>query len=53
MRHSSLDDEVGLDPQDDLLHRDDVVRKLDDRTAEPGEVVRVAVLRQRHVELSA
>ena len=45
---AGLDDDLRLDSPDQLLDRDDVLRVLDDRQAEPVEVVRVAVL----VELS-
>ena len=41
VRDAGLDDQLGLQRPDQLLHRDDVLRVLDDRPAEPGEVVRV------------
>ena len=38
---AGLDDQVGLDLPDDLLYRHHVLWLLDDRAAEPGEVVGV------------
>ena len=42
---AGLDDEVGSYPPNDLLNGDDVLRELNDRQAEPGEVIGVLVLR--------
>src|SRR4051794_20251986 len=44
-RNSSLDYEVWFDTPDDLLEREDVLRKLNDRCAQPPKVVGVPVRR--------
>src|SRR5919201_1579758 len=43
MGDAGLDDQVGLHAPDDFLDRDDVIGKLDDRPAEPAEVIGVAI----------
>ena len=43
MGDAGLDDEVGLHRPDQLLHRNDVLRVLDDRASQPLEVVGVLV----------
>ena len=39
MRHAALDDDVGADLPDELLHHHDVFRRLDDGDAEPRRLV--------------
>ncbi len=46
-----LDDQIGLHAPKNLLHGDDILRILNDRPAEPGEVVRVVVLTTLHQQL--
>src|SRR5271165_2497685 len=43
VRDSRLDHKVGPSVPDQLLNDDDVLRVLNDRNPEPGEVVRIAV----------
>src|SRR6185437_1735123 len=43
MGNARLDDEIGANVPDDLLHRHHVLWKLDDRAPHPGEVVGVFV----------
>src|SRR4051812_34202098 len=43
VRNAGLDHEVRPDTPDDLLERYEILRVLDDRTSEPGEVVRVPI----------
>ena len=47
MGHPTLDDHVGSDLPDELLHHQDVLRRLDDRDAQPGHLVADLVLPTR------
>src|SRR5687767_3209361 len=44
-RDSGLHDQVGPGLPDDLLHGNDVLRKLDDGPPQPSEVIRILVAR--------
>ena len=39
VRNSGFNDQIRLDLPENLLHRDDVLRVLDDRPAKPGKVI--------------
>src|SRR5258705_1257254 len=51
-RDARLDDQIRLYSPDDFLHRNHVLRKLDNRPSEPGEVIRILELRNSREPLT-